>query len=156
MIDRIPEVQQFPALRRLLLEVNSPPSAWQTAKCGVSPEKTVGAVNPYNAEFVHTSYIDVVLAEEFSRLRADFDLHQRLARDLAGLLVAANEGLEAHAELVVRRCYFHRSASPEESDAGYCLTLFLTGYGESAAKASENLESAMGLAGEYLLKSRPS
>jgi hypothetical protein len=83
------------------------------------------------------------------------ELHQRLAKELAAML-SANEGLEAHAEIVVRRCYFHKSASPEESDAGYSLTLFLTGYGDSAAKAAESLKTAIGMAGESLPKLQPS
>ena len=154
-IDRIPETRQFPPLRRFLLEVNSPPSVWQTAKCGVLPEKAVGSENPYNAAFAHNSYIDVVLAEDFAQRRSELELHRQLAKELATLL-SAHESLEAQSEIVVRRCYFHKSASPEESDAGYCLTLFLAGYGESAAKAAESLKIALEMAGESLLKLQPS
>ena len=150
-IDRIPEARQFPPLRRFLLEANSPPSVWQTAKCGVLPEKAVASENPYNAAFAHNSYIDLVLAEDFAQRRAELELHQRLARELAAML-STREDLEAYAEVVVRRCYFHKSADPEESDTGYSLTLFLTGYGAAPAKAAESLQTAMELAGGSLLK----
>ena len=148
-IDRIPEARQFPPLRYFLLRVNSPPSVWETAKCGVMPEKAVPSENPYNASFAHNCYIDVVLTAEWESKRADLELHQRLAKELAAAL-AANESLEAYAEAVVRRCYFHTKDNPNESEAGYSLTLFLIGYGDSAAKAAENLKSAMELAGEAL------
>ena len=150
-IDRIPETGQFPPLRSFLLKVNSPPSVWETAKCGVLPEKAVASENPYNASFAHNCYIDLVLAKEFAARRAELELHQRLAKELATML-SANEALDAGAEAVVRRCYFHKKTNPEESDAGYNITLFLTGYGDSAAQAAENLKSAMGLAGEALVK----
>ncbi len=168
-IDRIPEARQFPPLRSFLIHVNSPPSVWETAKCGVLPEKSVPSENHYNAGFAHNCYVDLVLTAEFSpqqanyglagdsvaAQRADLELHQRLAKELAAAL-SANEALEADAEAVVRRCYFHKKSSPEESDEGYSLTLFLAGYGDSAAKAAENLKSAMELASESLVKLRVS
>jgi hypothetical protein len=150
-IDRIPEAQQFPPLQNFLLKVNSPPSVWETAKCGVLPEKAVPSENPYNAGFAHDCYIDLVLTEDFTACRAELELHRRLAKELA-VALSANEALEATAEAVVRRCYFHKKDDPEESDVGYSLTLFLSGYGDSAAKAAENLKAAMELAGEVLVK----
>ena len=165
IIDRVPEARQFPPLRNFLLKVNSPPSVWETAKSGVLPEKAVpfrpsttstgapGAPseNPYNAAFAHNCYIDVVLTTEFAAQRNDLELHRRLAKELATAL-SANQALEAIAEVVVRRCYFHKKEDPEDSDAGYSLTLFLTGYGDSAAEAAENLTAAMELASESLVK----
>ena len=56
------------------------------------------------------------------------------------------------AEIVVRRCYFHPAGNAEESDAGYCLTLFLIGYGTTEAKAAECLAAAMGVAAECLVQ----
>ena len=153
LVDRIPETRQFPPLRRFLLAVHSPQSPWQTAKCSVWAE-AAEAGNPYHAAFAHSSYLDLVLAGESAPLRAELELHERLAKELATML-AADESMEAHAEIVVRRCYFHRGAITEDSDAGYCLTLFLSGYGASAAKAAESLQRAMALASEGLLKLQP-
>ena len=146
----IPEAQQFPALGRFLAEANSPQSAWQTAKCGVWAEQTDAHGNFYNAGFVHGCYVDLVLARPWAALRESLEEHQRLAEEMARML-GANESLEAIGEIVVRRCYFHREASPEESDAGYSLTFFLAGYGASADAALECWEQTLAFAGECLL-----
>jgi hypothetical protein len=150
-IDRIPEARQFPALRRFLLAANSPLSAWQTAKCSVWPDTTDPAENDYQAGYVHSGYIDLFLAEPNTELRGDLPAHERMAKELAQRL-AEDKTLEAMAEVVVRRCYFHREQDAEDSDAGYSLTLFLVGYGKSAAEASQCLASAMGVAAECLVK----
>jgi hypothetical protein len=150
-IERIPETRQFPTLRRFLLAANSPLSAWQTAKCSVWPDVADPAENDYNASFVHSSYIDLVLADEHAQLRGDLKRHERLAKELAGIL-GEDGTLPAMAEIVVRRCYFHDSVNADDSEPGYSLTLFLIGYGKSAADASQSLASAMALASEALVK----
>jgi hypothetical protein len=150
-IDRIPEARQFPALRRFLLAANSPLSRWQTAKCSVWPDEANPGENAYQAGFTHSCYIDLVLAEPSAELRGDLEAHQALAKEMAQKL-GGDESLEAVAEIVVRRCYFHCEGNAEESDAGYCLTLFLVGYGTSPAKAAECLAGAMGLAAECLVQ----
>ncbi len=153
-VERIPEAQQFPALRRFLVDVNSPQSPWQTAKCDVWTGEVKTAENLYNAGFAQSSYVDVVLAEQAAGLRGELGVHQRLAKGLAQML-EADEALEATAEMVVRRCYFHRGTEAEESDAGYCLTLWLTGYGASPAEAAECWTRALELAAGCLLKLQP-
>jgi hypothetical protein len=153
-LDRIAEARRFPALRRFLADVNSPPSAWQTVKCDAWADATEAAANPYNAGFMQSSYVDLVLAEDAAGLRDCLEGHQRLAKAMAQAL-EANESLEALAEVVVRRCYFHRGAKLEESDAGYCLTLFLTGYGTSPDEAAECWEHALKFAAGCLLKLQP-
>ncbi len=153
-VDHIPEARQFPALRRFLVDVNSPLSPWQTAKCDVWTCAVEAAENLYNHEFAQSSYVDVVLAEEAAGLRGQLEVHLRLAKVLAQLL-ETDEALEATAEILVRRCYFHRGDEAEESDAGYCLTLWLTGYGASPAEADECWVRALELAAGCLLKPQP-
>jgi hypothetical protein len=152
-LDQIAEVRQFPALRRFLLDVNSPPSPWQTAKCDVWTGQAEPAENLYNAGFTHGSYIDLVLAEQASSWRGSLEVHQRLAKQLARRL-EANESIEAVAEIVVRRCYFHRDCSPEESDAGYCLTLFLLCYGASPGEAAHCWDLTLEWTAQCLVKSQ--
>ena len=152
-VDRITEARQFPALRRFLVDVNSPRSPWQTAKCDVWTCAVEAAENLYNQGFAQSSYVDVVLAEKAAGLRGQLEAHLRLATELVQLL-ETDEGLEATAEVVVRRCYFHRGDEAEESDAGYCLTLWLTGYGASAAEADGRWARALELAADCLLKLR--
>jgi hypothetical protein len=158
-LERIPEARQFPALRQFLLDVNSPQSAWQTAKCGVCGEETEAAENEYGAGHMHSLYVDLVLAEvaaspRESAVRDAMETHEKMAAELASLLQAGEE-LEASGEVVVRRCYFHRRDEPEESDAGYCLTLFLNGYGSSKEAAQESCGRALALAAECLLRVWP-
>jgi hypothetical protein len=153
-IEQIPEALQFPALRRFLIELNSQQSPWQTAKCDVWSEEVEPEDNLFGAEFAQGCYVDVVLAGEVPSLRDNLKAHQRLARK-AALNLDADEELEATVEIVVRRCYFHRSTEEiamEESDAGYCLTLFLTGYGASPAEAAGCWERAMEFAARCFLK----
>jgi hypothetical protein len=153
-VARIPEARQFPALARFLIAVNSQPSPWQTAKCDVWPDEAGAAENFYQAGFEQSSYVDLVLAGRAAALRPSLEVHQRLARELAQLL-ETNAALEATADIVVRRCYFHHSGKAEESDAGYCLTLFLSAYGSSPAEAAECWERAMDFAAECILKLKP-
>lgn len=153
-LDRIAEARRFPALRRFLADANSPPSAWQTVKCDAWADETEAAENLYGAGFTQSSYVDLVLAEPTAALRDCLEAHRQLAKEMAQRL-EANESLEASAEIVVRRCYFHRGASLEESDAGYCLTLFLIGYGASPGEAAECWERALEFAAECLLKVQP-
>jgi hypothetical protein len=153
-LDRITEAHQFPALRRFLADVNSESSAWLTAKCDVWVEETDAAENLYDAGFTQSSYVDLVLAEQAAALRDCLEAHQQLAKELVHRL-EANESLEACAEIVVRRCYFHPGTRPEESDAGYCLTLFLIGYGTSPDKAAECWGRTLEFAAECLLQLQP-
>lgn len=153
-VERIPEARQFPALRRFLVDVNSRRSPWQTAKCDVWTGAAEAAENLYGAEFAQGSYVDVVLAAQSAGLRGELEVHQRLAKEWARAL-ETDEALEATAEAVVRRCYFHGAARAEESDAGYCLTLWVTGYGASAAEAGERWATAMELAAGCLVKLQP-
>jgi hypothetical protein len=153
-VERIPEARQFPALRRFLVDVNSPQSPWQTVKCDVWRGEAEPEENLYNEGFSQGSYVDVVLVEQAARLRGELGVHERLAKELAQML-EADEALDATAEIVVRRCYFHRGIEAEESDAGYCLTLWLTGYGASPAEAAECWTRALELVGGCLLKLQP-
>jgi hypothetical protein len=140
--ERIPEARLFPALRRFLIELNSERSAWQTAKCDAWTDESEAAENPYDAGFEQSCYVDVVLTERSAALRTSLEFHQRAAREMAQML-EENETLEATAEIMVRSCYFHPVGNMEESDAGYCMTMFLTGYGASEAAAADCWGRAM-------------
>jgi hypothetical protein len=153
-VARIPEAQRFPALARFLIAVNLPPSPWQTAKCDVLPDEAEADENLYGRSFEQSCYVDLILAGNASALRPSLEVHQRLAQELAHSL-ETNEVLEATAEIVVRRCYFHKDGETEESDAGYCLTLFLSAYGSSPADAALCWEEAMDFAAGCILKLHP-
>jgi len=151
-IVHIAEARQFPALARFLAEMNSPQSDWQTAKCDVWTEEVEPAENFYGWGFAQSCYVDLVLAT--GAMRDNLEAHEWMAGSVARALEEHDE-LEASAEIVVRRCYFHRDGVEAESDAGYCLTLFVTGYGSSAQEAGECWDRAMKTAGEFWLETRP-
>jgi len=153
-VQRLPEVWQFPALGRFLVELNSPPSPWQTAKCDVWVNEADAAENLYSLGFERSCYVDMVLAGQMKTLRASLRDHRRLASEIARLL-ETDEAMAATAEIVVRRCYFHQSGKADQSVEGYCLTLFLTAYGASPQEATECWERAMQFAAECLLKVHP-
>ena len=96
----------------------------------------------------------MVLVEQAAGLRTELEVHERLAKELVQML-EADEALEATAEIVVRRCYFHRGTEPEESDNGYCMTLWLAGYGTTLAEAAKCGTRALELAAGCLLKLQP-
>jgi hypothetical protein len=163
-VEHIPEAREFPALRDFLIEVNSQQSAWQTAKCDVWAENVDATENLYGANVAQNCYIDLVLAARWTSLRESLELHENMARQLARSL-EGEESLEATTEIVVRRCYFHREAEAKEfsgterpmdtSDAGYCLTLYISGFGTSVDAAAASWERAMGLAAGFLLHLHP-
>jgi hypothetical protein len=154
-IERVPEARQFPALRKLLVAVNSLQSAWQTAKCDVWTESVDAAENLYGAGFAQSCYVDLVLTEHRKLQRGSLELHEKLARQIARSL-ESDETLEASAEIVVRRCYFHDDDKAiDASDAGYCLTLYISGFGSSADEAASRWESAMGSASECVAGLQP-
>jgi hypothetical protein len=163
-IERIPEARQFPALRKLLIDVNAPLTPWQTAKCDVWTETAEAADNLYGAAFMQSCYVDLVLAKQWKSLRANFELHEGMAREIARSL-ETKDSIAATVEIVVRRCYFHRETKPRkfretgwdmnESDAGYCLTMYVSGFGNSGEGATAAWEQAIGLAGACLLQLQP-
>jgi hypothetical protein len=163
-IECIPEAREFPALRALLIDVNSQHSSWQTAKCDVWAEAVDATENLYGAKFARNCYIDLVLTAQWTPQRESLELHEKLARQLAQSL-ERDESLEATAEIVVRRCYFHREVGAKEfsgtehpmdtSDAGYCLTLYVSGFGTSVEAAVAGWERAMGLAAGCLVHLQP-
>ena len=152
-LDAVPEAQSFPALRRFLLQVNSRQSAWQSAKCDAWADETNPDENLYDAPWTHNSYVDLVLAAAAAGLRPSLKAHQQWAEEMVRAF-EADERIEAYAEIVVRRCYFHPDDSPDESDDGYCLTLFLIGYGATPADALDSWSQALEAAAQCLLKMR--
>ncbi|MBZ5530936.1 MAG: hypothetical protein LAO20_05855 [Acidobacteriia bacterium] len=67
-------------------------------------------------------------------LRYSFEAHESLVKGLCALLARVPE-MPASAEFVVRRCYFHTATTLEKSCAGFCVTAYVFGFGESSAQA---------------------
>lgn len=154
-IDLIPEAQRFPALRHFLEQANSQPSSWESAKCGVWAESTDPGQNAFGRRLEHGSYVDLVLAASHAKLRLSLAEHERCARRWAAMLEEEDNDAEAVAEIVVRRCYFHRGSEPSESDDGYCLSLFVLAYGPAPETALACWERALNSAAACLLRLHP-
>ena len=148
-ISTLDEVQRFPALGELLRALNHEDSAWETAKCDVwlEDEESGENENPATA-FSQHSYVDLILSHAHRALRNSLPAHQELARRMAHTLEEHGEELDATAaEIVLRRCYFHTDTRADSAtEDGYCLTLYLSGYGATPAAAAERWQQALRLA----------
>lgn len=112
-----------------------------TAKCDtwtsseIYPEEEV-----FGAAMKFASYVDLFFTAEAARF--DFAEHERFAQRLCALLGRAPE-IAASAELFLRRCYYHRGGIESESDPGFYLTLYVTGFGDEPSEAELRWSIAM-------------
>jgi hypothetical protein len=123
-------------LAEFLVALNTAHSAIETAKCDtwlsdeIHPEEEV-----FGAAWKFGAYIDVV----FSALpqRASFELHEELAQGITSLLKRAPD-FAAAADFVVRRCYSHPTDDCDQSENGFCLTIYVNGFGDHEDDARKN------------------
>lgn len=123
-------------LAEFLVALNAPASIVETAKCDtwfsneIYPEEEVfGAATKFG------SYVDVIFSE--MEQRASLAVHEALAEGVARLLQRAPD-FAASADFVVRRCYSHTAADPEQSEDGYCVTVYVNGFGDQEDDARKN------------------
>jgi hypothetical protein len=134
------EVADNRELAELLVALNAPHLPIETAKCDtwlsdeIHPEEEI-----FGAAWKFGSYVDLI----FSSLeqRALLTEHEHLAKGTAGLLQRAPD-FAASAEFVVRRCYSHsaddREHSPDHSEDGFCITMYVSGFGDDQDSARKN------------------
>jgi hypothetical protein len=164
LVSQIPETAHAPELAAFLTRINAAGFPLQTAKCDLwystelSAEEEIFAAN---GKFV--CYIDLVFAEDPTpphdraanaappARRLVFEQHETLAKSLRSLLQRAPE-MAATVELVIRRCYFHREADPERSDDGFCITTYVTGFGDDEAEARRQWSIALTLVRHALVQ----
>lgn len=123
-------------LAEFLVAFNAPQSLLETAKCDswltdeIHPEEEI-----FGAAWKFGTYVDVI----FSALpqRATLDIHEDLARGVSALLQKAQD-FAAAAEFVIRRCYTHVSEEADYSEMGYCITIYVSGFGDEEADARKN------------------
>lgn len=129
----VAEVHDNLELAEFLNAINGKRSLMETAKCDswcsneIHPEEEI-----FGAAWKFGSYVDVV----FSSLttRCTFEDHEEFVRSLTGLLAKAPD-FAAAVEFVVRRCYFHAGKDLASSDNGFCITVYVTGFGDSDEEA---------------------
>jgi hypothetical protein len=142
----IPEAAENRALGEFLASINAAGGPLQTVKCDtwfsseISEEEKI-----YGAPLKYGSYVDLVFTSD--EMRRQMAPHEKFARDLCGLLAKAPP-ISVAAEFVVRRCYVHpaalaagklpaQDAPASDSYDAYCLTFFLTGYGDEEDEARQ-------------------
>jgi hypothetical protein len=139
LIDQLPEVKGCPELREFLLRINSPAFPLQSAKSDLWTTNELSAEEEvFAAQQKFASYVDLIFAE--GQARCSLEAHQELIRKLTGLLKRAPD-MPAMIEFVLRRCYYHSSpdASPREGEdyAGFCITAYASGYGDTPDEARQ-------------------
>ena len=134
------------ALGEFLATINSAEGPLQTVKCDTwlsaeirEEEKIYGTAMKYG------SYIDLVFTSEGAR--RSFDAHEKFVRALCALLAKA-PSISVAAEFIVRRCYVHTAelaagklpavdAPPGNSADAFCVSFYLTGYGDEEDEARQ-------------------
>ncbi len=121
-------------LGEFLVSANSSVSLVQTAKCDTWISNQLTEEEQFfGAAWKFGSYIDLVFI--LPEARFQFEEHEAFAERMTQLLQRAPE-ISAAAEFIVRRCYYHRDNDPAaESDAGFCFTFYLSGYGDDEDEA---------------------
>src|ERR1051326_1575272 len=149
------------ALGEFLAALNAPEGVLQTVKCDTwlsheitEEEKIYGAAMKYG------SYIDLVFTSEAARRR--LEAHEKFGHALCALLAKA-PSISVAAEFIVRRCYVHTAelasgklpahdAPPHQSEDAYCLTFYLTGYGDEGDEARQRWTIGLRLAENAILQ----
>lgn len=133
LVAQIPETKDLPELRALLTRVNSQPFPLATAKCDVWYTRELSVEEEmFKAESKFVSYVDLIFGADAPR--SSLEQHEALAKAVCDLLKRAPE-MQAATELIIRRCYFHPVGNPDESDHGFCITVYVSGYGNDEAEA---------------------
>jgi len=158
----IEEARRFRELGEFLAVVNAPGSPLATAKCDVWATHELNAEEAiFGAPLKLASYVDLVFNGEE---RLSFPQHEEFARALCALLNKAPE-IPSAAEFVIRRCYFHDpnddpNDSPSEpgvpagadSQDGYCVCFYLSGYGDEETDARQRWNIGMKLVQNAILQ----
>lgn len=148
LVLQIAEAANAPELSAFLTRVNAAGFPLQTVKCDtwssaeISPEEEIfGAAKKFGS-YVDLVFADLVFEDEAPRL--SLEKHEALAKSLCGLLQRA-PGMAASVELVIRRCYYHPEDNPAESLNGFCITTYVSGFGEDEAEARQGWSIALTL-----------
>jgi hypothetical protein len=139
-------------LGEFLASINSSYSILETAKCDTwLSDQMTEEESIYGAAWKFGSYIDLIFNQPAPRF--SLERHQGFADSTSRLLRRVPE-LPAAAELVIRRCYYHdpEAPDPEVSEAGFCVTFYLHGYGDDEAEARQRWAIALKVVENALLQ----
>jgi hypothetical protein len=145
LVQKIPEAAAYPELGAFLSRINAAEFPLATAKCDAWPSNEIASDEEIFGDRKVVSYVDLVFVDEMEQ--RSFEKHEAFAKELCRLLSHAPE-IAATVELVIRHCYYHRRAAssqeignvelepmphgevPNSSISGFCLTAYVTGFGD--------------------------
>jgi hypothetical protein len=151
LVLQIPEALRSSELSTFLTRINAAGFPLQTAKCDLWYSTELAAEEEiFGAAGKFVSYIDLIFAEDPAApggqggstnaappaRRFNLEEHETLAKSLCALLQRAPE-MKAGIDLVIRRCYYHPEANPEESSDGFCITAYVSGFGDDQSEARQ-------------------
>jgi hypothetical protein len=143
LVLQIAEAANAPELSAFLTRINAAGFPLQTAKCDTWDSREISAEEEiFGADQKFVSYIDLVF--DVGEPRLSLEKHEALAKNLCTLLARAPE-MSASVELVIRRCYYHPEDNPAESSEGFCITAYVSGFGEDEAEARRRWSIALTL-----------
>lgn len=150
LVLNIPEAREHPELSAFLTRMNAPDFPLETAKCDawfsteLAPEEEI-----FGTACKFVSYADLIFSGDAPRF--SLEKHEALARELCALLKRAPE-MAASAEFIVRHCHFHHGDSEEDSRIGFCITAYVTGYGDTEEEANQRWAIALKLLQHALIQ----
>jgi hypothetical protein len=143
LVLQIPEAANSFELSAFLTRINAVGFPLQTAKCDAWYTQELSAEEEiFGASGKFVTYVDLVFASAPPRLL--LETHEALAKNLCALLQRAPE-IPATAELIIRRCYYHPDDNPDESSSGFCITTYVSGFGEDESEARQRWSIALTL-----------
>lgn len=143
LVLNIPEARNYPELSAFLSRLNASDFPLETAKCDAwSSRELATEEEVFGAACKFVCYVDLLFSG--GDLRFSLEKHGTLAEDLCNLLKRAPE-MAASAEFVVRHCHFHSSDNPADSRIGFCITAYVTGFGDTEDEARQRWAIALKL-----------
>lgn len=143
LVLNIPEARKHPELSAFLTRINAADFPLETAKCDAWASRELAAEEEvFGAACKFVCYVDLLFSTD--NLRFSLDKHEALAENLCNLLKRAPE-MAASAEFVVRHCHFHATDNQGDSRIGFCITAYVTGFGDSDDEAVKRWTIALKL-----------
>ncbi len=147
----VAEAFQPVEMGEFLASANSSASIFETVKCDVwFTEELNEEEEIFGAAGKAAAYVDLIYSDRDTRFQQE--AHQQLAQRMCKLLALVPE-ISASVELALRRCYFHQDDEvSKDSDPGFYLTIYISGYGDDAEQAWQRWGIALKLVENALLQ----
>jgi hypothetical protein len=143
LVLNIPEARNHPELSAFLSRINASGFPVETAKSDawfgreLTPEEEI-----FGAACKFVCYVDLLFSDEGPRF--SLEKHEWLAQEICHLLKRAPE-MAAAADFIVRHCHYHLGGNENDSRIGFCITAYVTGYGDSPEEALKRWTIALKL-----------